>query len=102
MKRFMIVVALAVVLAAVMAMAQTKDPAKPISQTEALALKIQNINLVFRSFQDYQSNGAQAYPDFKEDIQAMLQGIVKRLDAQIKDLQKQLEEARKAEPPVKK
>jgi Skp family chaperone for outer membrane proteins len=102
MKRFMVVVALAIVLAAVVAMAQTKEPAKAISQSEALALKIQNIGLVFQSFQQVQNNAAQAYPDYKGDIQGMIQGIVKRLDSEIKDLQKQLEEARKAEPPAKK
>jgi len=82
--------------------AQTKEPAKPITQAEALALKIQNINLVYQSFQQAMNTISQNYPDFQGDIQAMTKSIVKRLGDEIKDLQKQLEEAKKAEPPVKK
>jgi hypothetical protein len=104
MKRFTIVVLLAVVLFAVVAQAQAQTPAqaKPISQSEAIALKMQNIQLVFQKFQELENNVIQIVPDFKEAIQAMVQAEAKRLGDVLKDLQTQFDAAKKAEAPVKK
>lgn len=96
MKKELIIVALAVVLFAALAQAQDK-PKEPLTMEQQYAqARIAQINAEFQLFQMDLRAMAQKYPEYRKELEALLNEVVKRLQPELQELQKKL-----APPPAK-
>lgn len=106
MKRFTVVVALAMVLFASLAMAQTPvapatKPPEATPEERAITNEMRALNAEFQLFQADQRAVAQVRPAFAKYCQVALDAALKDLQARFKELQTQLDAIKKAAPAKK-
>jgi len=88
MKKWFIVIALAMVLLATLVVAQTKEPS---IQEKYLTSELGRLNGQFQLFQRDMNNFIAAYPDYKMQLEKVRDDIFKDLQVKFQELQKQLD-----------
>ena len=90
MKKWFIVIALAMVLFVALVQAQTPTK-EPSLQEKYLTSEMGRLNSMFQLFQRDMNTFINSYPDFKDHLEKCRDDIFKELQTKFQDIQKQLE-----------